>query len=65
MVNQTTKIIALLIQKKQAKREFRRTIRMEVARQREEQKENIMEARSNNMELFHKLIQSNRKRGIE
>jgi hypothetical protein len=29
------------------------------------EKVNIMEARSNNMELFHKLIQKNRKKGLE
>ena len=35
---------------------------IDVARQKEIEKVNIMEARSNNMELFHKLIQKNRKK---
>ena len=50
----------LLLQKKHSKREFRRAVRIKVARQKEIEKVNIMEARSNIMELFHKLIQKNR-----
>ena len=38
---------------------------IDVARQKEIEKVNIMESRSNNMELFHKLIQKNRKKGLE
>jgi hypothetical protein len=52
----------LLLQKKKNKKEFHRAVRIEVARQKEIEKVNIMEARSNNMELFHKLIQKNRKK---
>ena len=55
----------LLLQKKHNKKEFRRAVRIEVARQKEIEKVNIMEARSNNMELFQKLIQKNRKKGLE
>jgi hypothetical protein len=55
----------LLLQKKHTKKEFRRTVRIEVARQKEIEKVYIMEARSNNMELFHKLIQKNRRKGLE
>jgi hypothetical protein len=55
----------LLLQKKQNKKEFRWAVRIEVARQKEIEKVNIMEARSNNMELFHKLIQKNRNKGLE
>jgi hypothetical protein len=46
-------------------KEFRWAVRIEVVRQKEIEKVNIMEARSNNMELFHKLIQNNRKKGLE
>jgi UV DNA damage repair endonuclease len=55
----------LLLQKKQNKKEFRWAVRIEVARQKEIEKVNIMEARSNIMELFHKLIQKNRKKSLE
>jgi hypothetical protein len=51
--------------KKHNKKEFRRAVRIEVARQKKIEKVNIMEAQSNNMELFHKLIQKNRKKGLE
>jgi hypothetical protein len=55
----------LLIQKKRTKQEFRRSIRIAVAKLHGCEKEAIMEARSNNMEMFHKLIQRNRKKGNE
>ena len=55
----------LLIQKKRTKQEFKRSIRIAEAKLRECEKETIMEARSNNMEMFHKLIQRNRKKGNE
>jgi hypothetical protein len=50
----------LLIQKKRTKQDFRRSIRIAVAKLCECEKETIMESRSNNMEMFHKLIQRNR-----
>ena len=53
----------LLIQKKRTKQDFRRSIRIAVAKLCECEKETIMESRSNNMEMFHKLIQRNRKKG--
>jgi hypothetical protein len=55
----------LLIQKKRTKQELKRSIRIAVAKLRECEKEAIMEATSNNMEMFHKLIQRNRKKGNE
>jgi hypothetical protein len=60
----------LLIQKKRTKQDFRRSIRIAVAKLRECENETIMEAISNNMEMFgpqmfHKLrIQRNRKKGV-
>ncbi|VDI43780.1 Hypothetical predicted protein [Mytilus galloprovincialis] len=47
------------------KKEFRKAVRIAVARQLEAEKESIMEARSNNMEVFHKLVQKNRREGID
>ena len=53
----------LLIQTKRTKQEFRRSIRIAVTKLRECEKETIMEAKSNYIEMFHKLIQRNRKKG--
>ena len=51
-------------EKKESKKEFRRLIRVELAKQRDEENERIyMEAKTKDMRLFHKLVRNNRKKG--
>jgi hypothetical protein len=50
-------------EKKEPKKEFRRLIRVELAKQRDEEKELIMETKTKDMRLFHKLVRNNRKKG--
>jgi hypothetical protein len=48
---------------KESKKEFRRLIRVELVKQRDEEKELIMETKTKDMRLFHKLVRNNRKKG--
>ena len=50
-------------QKKEFKKEFRRLIRVELAKQRDEEKELIMETKTKDMRLFHKFVRNNRTKG--
>ena len=50
-------------EKNESKKEFRRLIRVELAKQRDEEKELIMETKTKDMRLFHKLVRNNRKKG--
>ena len=45
-----------LREKRQAKKEFRRAARIEIAKLRNEEKENILETRTKDTEMFHKLV---------
>ena len=49
-------------EKKESKKEFRRLIRVELAKQRNDEKELIMETKTKNMRLFPKLVRNNRKK---
>jgi hypothetical protein len=53
-----------LQEKKKTKRHLRKTIRIEQAKQRNKEKELIMETKTKDMKLFHKLVRNNRKKGI-
>jgi hypothetical protein len=50
-------------EKNESKKEFRRLIRVEVEKQRGEEKQLIMETKTKDMRLFHKLVRNNRKKG--
>jgi hypothetical protein len=50
-------------EKKESKKEFRRCIKVELAKQRDEEKEIIMETKTKDMRLFHKLVRNNSKKG--
>ena len=50
--------------KKESKKEFRRLIRVELAKQRDEEKELIMKTKTKDMRLFHKLVRNNRNKEI-
>jgi hypothetical protein len=50
-------------EKKESKKESRRLIRVELAKQRDEEKELIVETKAKDMRLFHKLVRNNRKKG--
>jgi hypothetical protein len=50
-------------EKKESKKEFRRCIRVELAKQRDEEKAIIMETKTKDMQLFHKLVRNNSKKG--
>lgn len=52
-------------EKKESKKELRRCIRVELAKQRDEEKELIMKTKTKDMRLFHKLVRNNRKKGNE
>jgi hypothetical protein len=52
-------------EKKESKKEFRRCIRIKLAKQRDEENEIIMETKTKDMRLFHKLVRNNRKKGNE
>jgi hypothetical protein len=49
--------------KKQAKKEFRRTVRIEIAKLRNKEKENILETRTKDTKMFYKLVRTNRRQG--
>ena len=53
----------MLREKKQAKKEFRRTVRIEIAKPRNKVKENILETRIKDTNMFHKLVHKNRRHG--
>lgn len=55
----------LLQEKKRAKKDLRKIIRIELAKQRDTEKELIMETKTRDMKLFHKLVRNNRKKGGE
>ena len=57
--------IIICKEKKESKKEFRRCIRIKLAKQRGEEKELIMETKTKDMRLFHKLVRNNRKKGNE
>ena len=46
----------MLREKKQPKKEFRRAVRIELAKLRNEEKENILETRTKDTKMFHKLV---------
>ena len=48
---------------KESKKEFRMLIWVELAKQRDEENELIMETKTKDMRLFHKLVRNNRKKG--
>jgi hypothetical protein len=50
--------IICIKEKKESKKEFRRCIRVKLAKQRDEEKELIMETKTKDMRLFHKLVPS-------
>jgi hypothetical protein len=52
-------------EKKESKKKFRRCIRIKLAKQRDEENEIIMETKTKDMRLFHKLVRNNRKKGNE
>ena len=52
-------------EKKESKKEFRRCIIVKLAKQRDEEKELIMETKTKDMRLFHKLVRNNRKKENE
>jgi hypothetical protein len=52
-------------EKKESKKEFRRCIRVKLAKQRDEETELIMETKTKDMRLFHNLVRNNRKKGNE
>jgi hypothetical protein len=54
-----------LQEKKKAKRHLRKTIRIEQAKQRNKEKELIIETKTKDMKLFHKLVRNNRKKGTD
>ena len=53
----------MLREKRQAKKEFRRTMRIEIAKLRNKEKENILETRTKDTKMFHKLVRTNRRQG--
>jgi hypothetical protein len=54
-----------LQEKKKAKRYLRKTIHIEQAKKRNKEKELILETKTKDMKLFHKLVRNNRKKGID
>ena len=53
----------MLREKKQAKKEFRRAVRIGLAKLRNEERENILETRTKDTKMFHKLVRKNRRQG--
>jgi flagellar biosynthesis regulator FlaF len=58
-------MVIICKEKKESKKELRRCIRVELAKQRDEERELIMETKTIDMRLFHKLVHNNRKKGNE
>jgi hypothetical protein len=52
----------MLREKKQPKKEFRRAVRIELAKLRNEEKENILETRTKDTKMFHRLVRMFRER---
>ncbi|CAG2232072.1 unnamed protein product [Mytilus edulis] len=55
----------LFLEKRRTKQQFRKTVRVEIAKRREDEKELIMETRTRNMKLFHRLVRNTHKKGGE
>ncbi|VDI66187.1 Hypothetical predicted protein [Mytilus galloprovincialis] len=55
----------LFLEKRRTKQLFRKTVRVEIANRREDEKELIMETRTRNMKLFNRLVRNTRKKGGE
>ncbi|CAC5402683.1 unnamed protein product [Mytilus coruscus] len=55
----------MLMEKKQSKKDFRRAVRIELAKQKKKnkEKETILETRTKDAKMFHKLVRNNRKKG--
>ncbi|CAC5418217.1 unnamed protein product [Mytilus coruscus] len=53
----------MLMEKKQSKKDFRRAVRIELAKQKSKEKETILETRTKDAKMFHKLVRNNRKKG--
>jgi hypothetical protein len=51
------------LRKNNQKKEFRRAVRIELAKLRNEEKENILETRTKDTKMFHKLVRKNRRQG--
>jgi hypothetical protein len=47
-----------------SRKDFRTAIRIEEAKQRESDRDMILDTRTRDMRLFHKLVRNNRKRGV-
>ncbi|CAC5397312.1 unnamed protein product [Mytilus coruscus] len=64
MGNPTTKITKCLWRRSNlSENDFRRAVRIELAKQKNKEKENILETRTKDATIFHKLIRNNRKKG--
>ncbi|CAG2245612.1 unnamed protein product [Mytilus edulis] len=50
----------LFLEKRRTKQLFRKSVRVEIAKRREDEKELIMETRTRNMKLFHRLVRNTR-----
>jgi hypothetical protein len=53
----------MLREKKQAEKKFRRAVRIELVKLRNEERENILETRTKGTKMFHKLVRKNRRQG--
>jgi guanylate kinase len=53
----------MLREKKQAEKEFRRALRIELAKFRNEEREKILETRTKDTKMFHKQVRKNRRQG--
>ncbi|CAC5360196.1 unnamed protein product [Mytilus coruscus] len=53
----------MLQEKNQTKKDFRRSIRIEIAKIRNKEKETVLETRVKDTKMIHKLVRNNRKKG--
>ena len=53
----------MLREKEQAEKKFRRAVRIELVKLRNEERENILETRTKGTKMFHKLVRKNRRQG--
>ncbi|CAG2197359.1 unnamed protein product [Mytilus edulis] len=53
----------MLQEKNQTKKDFRRSVRIEIAKIRDKEKETILETRVKDTKMFHQLVRNNRKKG--
>ena len=51
----------MLREKKQAETKFRRAVRIELVKLRNEERKNILETRTKGTKMFHKLVRKNRR----